>query len=130
MSDSSSNNQYYICSIKHTNRNDFVVNWWAPNGSGYNVKIDKAGKYSYDYILGRGYLLGQDKLNFGISCSDIDKLAIPMEYHFAIELELGLFVLNSKEFRSKYNISTKDMYPGSSWYGDKRLFKIIPEYEI
>jgi len=112
---------YYILSLKHTKREDYVFNWWGPNSSGYTVNLDLAGKYELSYIEKYGYNKGD---TIAIKCSEIDSIAVKLEYNYD-GWEEGRFVLNDEVFWNTYNIDKKIMYSVGKSRSNKRYFRYI-----
>lgn len=72
---------YIVISLKHTRRGDKAVTLWRPNDRGYCWRLEWAGRYPEQQVLGHlGY--------YNSGCSNI---AVPAELveHLSCEVECG-----------------------------------------
>ena len=72
---------YIVISLKHTRRRDKAVTLWRPDDRGYCWRLEWAGRYPEQQVLGRlGY--------YNSGCSNI---AVPAELveHLSCEVEYG-----------------------------------------
>lgn len=87
--------EFYVISVKHTQREHAYITVWRPKAKGYAWPLSWAGKYSADEINTNldYYHRGDDSL--AVPCLLLDDLAVPPTKG-AIDNDAGPVVLNNK----------------------------------
>jgi hypothetical protein len=87
--------EFYIISVKHTNREHQYITVWRPDDKGYAWPLSWAGKYSEDRVMASlDYY--HDGSNVAVPCRVLDEIAVPVTPG-TVDNDAGPVVLNNKE---------------------------------
>lgn len=86
---------FYIVSIKHSQRHDPYITFWRPDNAGYAWPLSWAGKYDLDTVMRdlSYYNSGED---IAVPCGMADSLAVAPAPR-TVDGDAGPVVLNTKE---------------------------------
>jgi hypothetical protein len=72
----SSEQLYYVVSVKHTKREDPYITLWNPDNKGYCYRIEVAGKYTESTIAAHLGYYHTGCSNIAVKCEVIDAMVV------------------------------------------------------
>lgn len=67
---------YYVISVRHTQRDHLYITVWAPENNGYRWALSRSGRYSEETIL-NSLDYYNDGSNVAVPCHVLDDIAVP-----------------------------------------------------
>lgn len=81
--------QFYIVSLKWSEKSDGLITLWGPDNSGYVYRIERAGRYSAPDVKASAFYYNNGANTMAVPCEVIDALTIPVSESKSHKIDRG-----------------------------------------
>ncbi|MBS0967749.1 hypothetical protein JK232_02470 [Nissabacter archeti] len=68
--------EYYIVSVKWTERGDPYITLWGPDDGGYRARLESSGRYSHENVMSALWYYNNGYHTLAVPCPILEEIAV------------------------------------------------------